>query len=335
MNELFNFSSNESIPPSSSTCNFGKEPWIESKDFHLENYFKLYLFICVFSFLTSLAAIFANIVLIAAILTTPSLSSPSYRLITNQAFSDLVMGLYLQLQVLFLTRGLTQELPKACRVLDAIILISWTISWISALNSVFLSIDRYLAVYLGVNYKSVVTIKRVRIVIVLLWLSSAIPPILSALFIHTPAQNAYAIFGFANICFSGMSFCYFKALRLIRRHLASVSNSTSTMSCSTQAESLNNHSEPASSQSLSSQLEWTKYNRTTWTLIIVEAVFVALGVPVIFAWVYFFVNGAGSSSTAFVISTSCTWHVVAFINPVIHMYRMNDVRQACRRVIGK
>lgn len=244
------------------------------------------------------------------------------------------MALFLgTIHLQFLVFGLNQELYKACFLLDISIAVSWSISWASALCSVCLSIDRYLAVNLRVTYRQIVTLRRILIVVLLIWLTSPLPAIAFIFILRKPMPNAYAIFVFSNVCYGIMSTCYIKALRQIRKHQMSVGDFVVSANSTTARASIN-HTDNTSTECVQSCLVWKKYKRSIVTLIIVEVIFVMLGIPCICAYIYL-VSGGGprSTSTALVTAASSFWYGVSAVNPVIHMYRMNDVRQACRTIL--
>lgn len=205
-------------------------------------------------------------------------------------------------------------------------------SWVSVLSSMLLSIDRYLAVYLGMRYKTLITLERVRIAVFVVWFSA---PGVSTLYyfkLQGIVPTAIALLIIGTLCFSVMSFCYIKAFQLLRKHSKSSNNSVESTSRK-MGRGSSGSLRTGTGSNPNSRLELNKYRKSIWTLIIVEVVFVLLSLPIFVAWINLFINGA-SSTSILVIGYCCViWALGSALNPGIHIYRMGDVRQACRSVL--
>ena len=119
-----------------------------------------------------------NSLVLIALLRTPSLHSPSKALLRSLALSDLFVGLFVQpMYIAYCLSGISENHWVRC--------ISWFIYpllmdyfvAVSFLTMVAISIDRYLALRLRASYRSVVTIKKVNITVVSIWITSLVFPI--------------------------------------------------------------------------------------------------------------------------------------------------------------
>lgn len=310
-------------------CIHEYKPWIRTTDVQIN--FAFYISLCVLSIAVALMATLSNILLIAVILTTPNLKTPSYSLIASQSFGDLLMALYIIMLSSFIVLGMSEITSRAtCYVWQLFVFLSRMAAWVSVFSSTLLSIDRYLAMYLGMRYKAIVTVKRVHIAVLMVWISGPVVCIILHLFLQRLVQTAtvYAILG--NLYFSTTSYFYFNAFRLLRRHSKSSPNSGNITANAT------GRNQP-DVRSTSARLEWNKYRKSIWTLVIVDAVFVIISLPVLGAWVNLFIKRDSSNNTdrLFLAFACLIWAFGSVVNPGIHICRMNDVRQACRSVLVK
>ena len=124
-------------------------------------------------FLSITASLGNALILIA--LRNVSIYPPSKLFFRCLAVTDLCVGLIVQpLYVTFLLSHITDVNEKVAYYTSEIYnVLSWILCGISLFTSTSISVDRLLALLLGLRYRHVVTIKRVRVVIILFWLISA------------------------------------------------------------------------------------------------------------------------------------------------------------------
>lgn len=93
-------------------CIYDNKPWLKSSDFQDNAGFSIVA--SVLSITVSSIATMSNILLIAAIFTASTRKTPSYALVASQAFSDLLMALFLKTFMIFLALGVEDMLTTAC-----------------------------------------------------------------------------------------------------------------------------------------------------------------------------------------------------------------------------
>ena len=122
----------------------------------------------------SVATTLANILILVALRRENSLNPPSKLLLFNLTITDLCAGFISQSVSIALTRtGISQSTFEECRLLEYVaFLLSTIFSGVSLSTITVISVDRLMALLLGIRYRQVVTIKRVRIVVFLLWVQS-------------------------------------------------------------------------------------------------------------------------------------------------------------------
>ena len=154
-------------------------------------------------------AILGNTLVLAAILTTPSLRSPSVMLLCSLAVSDLLVGLvvqpvyfaYLQTGEDFLYQPLTVMAFSACCV--------------SLYTITAVSVDRFLALHYHMRYSNLMTAHRAMKISAILWLICFLLSLFSlwdkSFYFTSIAVNIV-------ICILISTVCYIKIFRIVHRH---------------------------------------------------------------------------------------------------------------------
>ena len=132
----------------------------------------------------SMTAFGGNVLIIIAFQKVRSFHPPSKLLLSCLAITDLCVGLIAQpLYAIFL---LSQEHSKLCYYSAGLSnVIAVTFCGVSLLTMTGISVDRLLALLLGLRYRQVVTLRRVRLLVVMFWLSSIASSIIVDLIVLT------------------------------------------------------------------------------------------------------------------------------------------------------
>ena len=155
----------------------------------------------------SAIAIVGNALVLISIARTPSLISPSNVLLLGLAFTDFCIGLVAQ--PLFTGKNINMLASLQVYVSNFLCVASFV-------NITFLSVDMFLALYLHLRYKELVTIKRTVFVLGNSWVWCAIC-ISSRKWLQ---RYLYVLFGGANACLAHVVnvVLYYKIYRIVRRH---------------------------------------------------------------------------------------------------------------------
>ena len=103
-----------------------------------------------------------------------SLYPPSKPLLRSLAITDLCAGLFSEHLYVTLLVTVVNERWKICRCLAVIVFTTATIlTLVSLLTLTAISVDRLLALLLGLRYRQVVTLKRTRLMTIVFWVLSA------------------------------------------------------------------------------------------------------------------------------------------------------------------
>ena len=122
----------------------------------------------------SLTACLGNALILIA-LDNVSIYPPTKLFFRCLAVTDLCVALIVQpLYVTFLLFHITEASENVVYYIsESYYVFSWILCGVSLLTSTAISVDRLLALLLGLRYRHVVTLRRARVVILLVWLSSA------------------------------------------------------------------------------------------------------------------------------------------------------------------
>ncbi|XP_078343791.1 melanocyte-stimulating hormone receptor-like [Oculina patagonica] len=164
---------------------------------------------CVLNAPLMLISIIRNTLVLAAILRTPSLRSPSMILLFTLAVSDLLVGIVVQ--PIYVAARLTENglLSKAMFVMVA------SVSGGSLLIMTAISVDRFLALHYHMRYPNLMTTQRAMYTSVVLCLISFLQSSLSFW-----KMDSYYFAAAASIvlCLIVSTFCYITIYRVVRRH---------------------------------------------------------------------------------------------------------------------
>ena len=156
-----------------------------------------------------LTSIIGNTLVIAAILRTPSLRSPSTILLCSLAASDLLVGLVVQpVYVAYLLAG-NDSLGQAVSTL-ALFAVG-----VSLLTMTAISVDRLLALHYHMRYPNLMTAHRAMYTSAALWFLGFI---LSSITFRNMDAFYSVIAAWIAVCLVLCTFCYIRISRIVRHH---------------------------------------------------------------------------------------------------------------------
>ena len=128
------------------------------------------IYILAFNIVLAMTAITGNTLILISLHKHISLHLPSKLLLRNLATTDLLVGVVSQpCHVAYLV-SLMLELRQVCRyVLAVTCTTSFIFCGVSLTTTAAISVDRHLALLLGLRYRAVVTIKRVYVAVIVIW----------------------------------------------------------------------------------------------------------------------------------------------------------------------
>ena len=121
----------------------------------------------------SITAFLGNFLILVALNKESSLHPPSKLLYRSLATTDLLVGLVTQPLYATHWMSLVHEHWSLCRYArDAVIISGFVLSGVSLLTLTAISVDRLLALLLGIRYRQIVTLKRIYIITTTFWIFS-------------------------------------------------------------------------------------------------------------------------------------------------------------------
>ena len=261
---------------------------------------------CVLNAPLMLISILGNTLVLAAILTTPSLRSPSTILLCSLAASDLLVGLVVQPVYVAYQLTETSFLHQAGMVL-AFFALGVSLSTMTAI-----SVDRFLALYYHMRYPDLMTTKRAMYILATLWFTICI---LSFLTFWNMNAYYFVIAVSIVICLLISTFCYIQVYRIARHHQLQINAQQQVLD--TNAESNQNIQRS------------TKSAKTTFIYYIVM---ILCYIPM-----FFLVLASATSEHWTKIWTLA--ETVAFmnssINPFLYCWRLRELRAAVVKTVRK
>lgn len=258
--------------------------------------------------------IFGNALIILALRKLSSLHSPSKILISYLACTDLGVGLISN--PLLNGYYLSPENSKSCHYFWVLSYTATTILCGASLSTTTaISVDRLLALLLGLRYRQVVTVRRVMALVVTMWLSSIL--------IAAVVYYSYLIaLGMASaglvLCIVISTFCYTKIYHTLRLSRAQVQD---------QGNQGQRNGE-------GSQLNKARYKKTVSTAVWIQMTLLACYLP------FGLVGAVKAIFRLYVPSQSLIYAVTlsllmsnSTINPLLYCWKIRDIRQAVRGTI--
>ncbi len=158
-----------------------------------------------------LLTIMGNAMILAAIIRTPSIRSPSMIMLCSLAVSDLLVGFITQ--PLHLANQLTKEnVPFVSHLL---VTMGHSVCGVSLLTMTAISVDRFLALHCHMRYVTLVTKSRVKYILVVIWLISFC--VAGLFFWKNHVHSLLLSVGTAK-CLVISTFSYIKMYQIVRRH---------------------------------------------------------------------------------------------------------------------
>ena len=255
----------------------------------------------------SITSSLGNILILIALRKVTSLHPPTKLLFQCLAITDLGVGL--TSQPLFASVLLTDYRN-----------VNWSVSVIffnylsiifcgvSLLISTALSVDRLLALLLGLRYRHVVTLKRVRIAVAGCWLTALV----TALVIFLTGGKIFLRIAMILIILSVIISLssYTKIVLKLRQHQTSVQE--------------NVHQGMANAGGVPVNLE--QYKRTVVSIALVQVALIACYVPFLITLMLVQLNSIPNN--VFVLVSTTFLYLNSSLNPFLYCWRIKEVRQA-------
>ena len=260
----------------------------------------------------SVTAFLGNVLILIALHKESSLNPPSKLLLRCLAVTDLCVGLISEPLTVAYGMSVVNEHWNICPHLTAASFItSHMLCGVSVATLTAISVDRLLALLLGLRYRQIVTLKRTYVLVVNLWV---FPAVFSALWLWNPLITLwYGIIGI-TLCLI-ISICSYTKIFLILRHHNS---------------QIQNHVQQPNQ---SSQLNIARYKKAVSIAVWLQLTLVICYLP--FSIVEAFKANVGLSASLYHgwIYTGTLVYLNSSLNPILYCWKIEEVRQAVKDTI--
>lgn len=264
----------------------------------------------------SIAASLGNTLIIIALQKVSSIHPPTKLLFQNQAVMDLCVGLLVQpLHASTIIMAFTARVDPNTEyyVVKAYQVVNFIASGASLISPTAISIDRLLALRLGLRYRHIVTLKRARLVVCCTWLTvltGALMYLILGERITFPMIVVVLI-----VCYGTANFCYTTIFYRLRRHQARV------------------HDQQGQSNGTRIQLNIKKYKSTVSSMAWVQFVLVLTLVPFIIVVVIIQITGENKDSLLLITATVTVLYSNSSLNPFLYCWKIGEVRKAVKDIV--
>ena len=261
----------------------------------------------------SITASLGNALILIALRKVSSIHPPTKLFLRCLAVTDLCVGFVVQ--PLYLTFIMSPITNMNVNILHFVANVCWALSLnlsgISILTSTAISVDRLLALLLGLRYRHVVTLRRVRVVIFCFWLVGASGGSLRMWRRDIALKEVFVVIILSLVT---SIFCYTKIHIKLRHHQAQVQNNVP-------------QGQPNGGEI---PLNIARYKKTVSSIMWVQLALVACYAPYGIVAVLF-VNGI-ENYEAWKAATSLVY-VNSSLNPILYCWKIKVVRQAVKNTI--
>ena len=262
----------------------------------------------------SITATLGNSLILVALHKESSLHPPSKLLYRCLATTDLLVGLVTQPLHATYWMSLVHEHWSLCRyVRDAVFISSFALCGVSLLTLTAISVDRLLALLLGIRYRQTVTLKRTCIMTDTFWILSVAAGSISIS--HTRITRWYSII-VIPLCSVISIASYTSIFRTLRHHQAQV------------------HDHVQQQPSQTNVLNMARYRMAVNSALWVQLALVVCYVPQL---IMLLVITNRKNISSHVIVIDAIKNILAYfnstLNPFLYCWKAREVRQAVKQII--
>ena len=263
-----------------------------------------------------ISAVLGNILIIVAFRKVSSLHPPSKLLLSRLSCTDLVMNFICH--PLFAAISFSPEKSVVCYTLWILYtIVAFAFRGASLSTTTAISVDRLLALLLGLRYRQVGTVRRVKFLTFFLWLLSASAAIVT---FYGPRLASRIAFAAGLCCAITSSFCYIKIYYKLRLSQAQVQDQC--------------HERQPNQEGI--QMKRVRYKKTVSTALWVQVLFLACHLPFGLLLGFITITGLNTPFLWFALALATDLMCIySTLNPLLYCWRMRELRQAVKDTIKK
>ena len=288
----------------------------------------VWIFLIALNIFLSIFATLGNVLILVALRNVSSIHPPTKLLFRCLAITDLSVGLLCQPLYVYVWY-ITISLDIGNRIVElayVYLFIIFVLVAVSILTSAAISVDRLLALLLGLRYRHVVTLCRVRVLIACVWfiaISNASLFCVAWILSHDKLQLAswWTLRAFTIFSIIVSTFSYSKIFFTLRHQQAQVED----------------HVQPEQSSRVRSVLNIARYKKTVYSVAWIQfAMLACYGPGIVMVFLLQFGNIDDSIEIRIADEFSlCLVFLNSSLNPVLYCWRIKDVRREVQNTICK
>ena len=273
------------------------------------------IFLSVLNIFLSIAAVLGNTLILVALHKESSLHSPSKLLYRNLAITDLCVGAIAEPLTVTYWISVVSRRWNICH--HAVLAVGWSgfaLCSVSLFTLSAIGVDRLLALLLGLRYRQVITLKRIRIISIVFWIYSFFG---GSTFIWNFAITTWCQYIGTALCLFSTIFAYTKIFLTLRHNQIQVQSSVSQGQRSQAIPALN----------------IARYRKAVYSALWVQITLVMCYLPFGIAVVLI-------SRTQLTLSSYLAWqftitlvYLNSSLNPLLYCWRIREVRQAVKETL--
>ena len=265
------------------------------------------------SILLSITATLGNSLILIALHKESSLHPPSKLLYRCLATTDLLVGLVTQPTYAAYWMSVVHKHWSLCRFsFDATGVTGYVLCTVSMLTLTTISVDRLLAMLLGLRYKEIVTLRRTYIILAIVWVTCLVTGLFFLL-------NYSITFWCSRI---GITFCllisiaaYTKIFRALRHHQAQIQD----------------HAQQQPSHP--NAMNMARYRKAVYSALWVQLALVVCYIPQFTVRIVISSTKQSSNLLIFLGIANILAHFNSTLNPLLYCWKMSGVRRAVKQTI--
>ena len=262
----------------------------------------------------SITAFLGNTLILVALHKESSLHPPSKLLLRSLAITDLLVGIIVEpLNVAYLMSVRSKKWDICYNVYVALLLASYILCAVSLLVLTAISVDRLLALWLGLRYRQVVTLRSVYITVIVMWV---LPIVATTSYIWNPQLLLLLLYIHLSFCLSIIIFSYMKIFFMLRHYQIQV----------TVAQEQPRQAIP---------LNIARYRKAVYSALWVQFTLFICYLPFGITQALTDLKSVRFSSSVYLAKTFSFTFVFlnSALNPLLYCWKIKEVREAVREVI--
>ena len=274
------------------------------------------IFLSILNIFLFIASFLGNALIVVALSKETSLHPPSKLLLRSLATTDLCVGIIVEPFQVTRWISVVYERWHVCRSTTATFIITnRTLCLVSLLTLTAISVDRLLALLLGLRYRQVVTLKRTYVTVFTFWVSSFVG---STIFLWNDSLSSRYSHTVILLCVVTSVYSYSRIFLRLRHHQNRVQENVTGQP---------NQTTP---------LNIARYRKTAASALWLQLTLVVCYFPyiVVAFWAIQEIRSGLYSAFYLALSfTSTLLYLNSSLNPLLYCWKIREVRQAVKRTI--